>query len=163
MTGARKDVGCGDAEDLDQVLDAVVAASRVLVGIATRSLHATTEDVTLPQCRALATMAQLGPSSLVALAEALRVNPSTAKRMCDRLITKGLVDRVTQGGGVCLTPTRAGRDIVRRITEARRLELRQVVDQLNEAERADLVRCMEAFRRAGGEADEREWALGWWE
>jgi len=150
-------------EDLDQVLDAVVAASRVLVGIATRSLEATARDVTLPQCRALVTMAQLGPSSLVALADALRVNPSTAKRMCDRLIVKGLVDRVAADGGVSLTLTRRGRDVVRRITEARRQELRQVVDQLSDAERVELVRCMEAFRRAGGEADERDWALGWWE
>ena len=145
------------------MLDAVVAASRVLVGIATRSLEATTRDVTLPQCRALVTMAQLGPSSLVALADALRVNPSTAKRMCDRLIVKGLVDRVATGGGVCLALTRRGHDVVRRITEARRCELRQVVDQLSPAERVELVKCMEAFRRAGAEAAERDWALGWWE
>ncbi len=145
------------------MLDAVVAASRVLVGIATRSLEATTKDVTLPQCRALVTMAQLGPSSLVALADALRVNPSTAKRMCDRLIAKGLVDRVAAGGSVCLALSRRGREVVRRITEARRHELRQVVDQLSKAERVELVRCMYAFRRAGGEADERDWALGWWE
>ena len=145
------------------MLDVVVAASRVLVGIATRSLEATARDVTLPQCRALVTMAQLGPSSLVALADALRVNPSTAKRMCDRLIVKGLVDRVAAGGGLSLKLTRRGRDVVRRITEARRQELRQVVDQLSDAERVELVRCMEAFRRAGGEADERDWALGWWE
>ncbi len=150
-------------EDLDQVLDAVVAGSRVLVGIATRSLQATAKDVTLPQCRALVTMAQLGPSSLVAVADALRVNPSTAKRMCDRLIAKGLVDRVTASGGVCLALTRPGRDVVRHITKARRDELRQVVGQLSKAERVELVRCMEAFRRAGGETDERGWALGWWE
>lgn len=42
----------------------------------------------------MVTMAQLGPTSLVAVADALRVNPSTAKRMCDRLIAKGLVGRV---------------------------------------------------------------------
>lgn len=150
-------------EDLDQVLDAVVAGSRVLVGIATRSLQATAKHVTLPQCRALVTMAQLGPSSLVAVADALRVNPSTAKRMCDRLIAKGLVERVTVSGGVSLTLTRSGRGVVRQITKARRHELRQVVDQLTKAERTELVRCMEAFRRAGGEPNERGWALGWWD
>lgn len=150
-------------EDLDQVLDAVVAGSRVLVGIATRSLQATAKDVTLPQCRAMVTMAQLGPTSLVAVADALRVNPSTAKRMCDRLIVKGLVGRVTTSGGVSLTLTRAGRDVVRQITDARRNELRHVVAQLTRAERMELVRCMEAFRRAGGEADERAGAHGWWD
>lgn len=79
-------------DDLDAVLDAVVAGSRVLVAISTRSL-AFGRDVTLPQCRALATLGQIGPQSLVGFAAALGVNPSTATRMCERLIEKGLVLR----------------------------------------------------------------------
>lgn len=84
---------------LDAVLDAVVAASRVLVAISTRSLEATAHDVTLPQCRTLATLGQLGPMSLVTLADALGVHPSTAMRMCERLVEKSLVHREAKDRG----------------------------------------------------------------
>lgn len=148
--------------ELDAVLDAVVAASRVLVAISTRSLEATSHDVTLTQCRALATLGQLGPQSLVGLAAALGVNPSTATRMCERLIEKGLVRREPVDRGISLQLTGSGEQLVREITEARRNELEKIVVQLPKARREELVRCMEAFRDAAGEPGERDWAIGWW-
>lgn len=148
--------------DLDAVLDAVVAASRVLVSISTRSLDATAHEVTLAQCRALATLGQLGPQSLVGLASALGVNPSTATRMCERLIEKGLVHREPAERGISLQLTDTGEKLVREITEARRRELEKIVVKLPKSERAELVRCMEAFREAAGEPGERDWAIGWW-
>lgn len=158
MSGRRE-----GGPDLDRVLDAVVAGSRVLVAISTRSLSTTALDVTLPQCRALATLGQLGPQSLVGLAGALGVHPSTATRMCDRLIEKGLVRRAPADRGVSLQLTEAGIKLVRMITSARRKELAAIVAQMSESERQELVRCMEAFRRAAGEPGERDWALGWWD
>jgi DNA-binding MarR family transcriptional regulator len=149
--------------DHDAVLDAIVAGSRVLVGISTRSLQATAHDVTLPQCRALATLGQRGPLSLVGLAEALQVNPSTATRMCERLIEKGLVQRARAERGVSLDLSEAGKRVVLDITRARRRELDQIVSKLSRRERDELVRCMDAFRRAAGEPGEREWAIGWWD
>ena len=152
----------GRTTELDEVLDAVVAASRVLVSISTRSLDATSHDVTLPQCRALATLGQLGPQSLVGFAAALDVNPSTATRMCERLIEKGLVRRESVERGVSLQLTVAGVKLVREITEARRRELEKIVVKLPKSARHELVRCMEAFREAAGEPGERDWAIGWW-
>ena len=152
-----------DRTELDEILDAVIAGSRVLVGIATRSLDHSGADITLPQCRALVTLTQLGPLSLVGLAEALGVNPSTATRMCDRLVTKGLVSRERADVGLSLTPTPEGLKVVQRITRARRNELRRIIAQLDEDERRHLVRCMDSFRTAAGELGEGEWALGWWE
>ncbi len=149
--------------DHDAVLDAIVAGSRVLVGISTRSLQATAHDVTLPQCRALATLGQRGPLSLVGLAEALQVNPSTATRMCERLIEKGLVQRARAERGVSLDLSEAGKRVVLDITRARRRELEQIVSKLSRRERDELVRCMDAFRRAAGEPGERDWAIGWWD
>lgn len=149
--------------DVDEVVDALVAGSRVLVGIATRSLDAAALDVTLPQARTLATLGQLGPQSLVGLAEALRVNPSTATRMCDRLVAKGLVSRRPAERGISLELTPVGVRVVRAITRARRRELRAIVEQLTPRQHKELVRCMDAFRRAAGELGEREWAIGWWE
>ncbi len=148
--------------DLDAVLDAVVAASRVLVAISTRSLEATSHDVTLPQCRALATLGQLGPQSLIGLAAALGVNPSTATRMCERLIEKGLVSRRPVERGISLALTGAGEQLVHEITAARRRELEKIVVKLPPRQREDLVRCMEAFREAAAEPGERDWAIGWW-
>jgi len=148
--------------DLDAVLDAVVAGSRVLVAISTRSLDATAHDVTLPQCRALATLGQLGPQSLVGLAAALGVNPSTATRMCERLIEKGLVHREPAERGISLQLTEAGEQLVHEITDARRRELEKIVVKLPARQRAELVRCMDAFRDAAGEPGERDWAIGWW-
>ena len=158
MTGRHE-----GGSDLDRVLDAVVAGSRVLVAISTRSLSATAHDVTLPQCRALATLGQLGPQNLVGLAGALGVQPSTATRMCDRLIEKGLVRRDPADRGVSLQLTDAGTNLVRKITSARRKDLAAIVARMSESEREELVRCMEAFHQAAGEPGERDWALGWWD
>jgi DNA-binding MarR family transcriptional regulator len=151
------------APGLNDILDAVTAGSRVLVRIAARSLDRSGADITLPQCRALVTLHQLGPLSLVGLADALGVSPSTATRMCDRLVAKDLIDRKRVGGGVSLTPTAAGREVVRTVTRVRRNELRRIVSQLSDEDQRGMVRCMDAFRAAAGELSEGEWALGWWE
>lgn len=150
-------------DELDAVLDAVSAGSRVLVAIAARSLEQAGTDVTLSQCRTLVTLAQRGPMNLVTLAQALGVNPSTATRMCDRLVDKGLVQRERLDGGVSLRPSRAGLLVIRSVTEARRAELHRIVSKLSDGEREALVRCMEAFRVAAGEKADNEWAFGWWD
>ena len=50
-------------------------------------------DVTLPQYRALVVLAARGPQRMGDLAEALGVHPSTATRLCDRLVDRQLVRR----------------------------------------------------------------------
>ncbi|MGH3283480.1 MAG: MarR family winged helix-turn-helix transcriptional regulator [Streptosporangiaceae bacterium] len=73
----------------DELVDTVLAASRALVAVAARSLAAAGDEVTLPQYRALVVLAARGPQGTAELAAALAVNPSTATRMCDRLVRKG--------------------------------------------------------------------------
>jgi DNA-binding MarR family transcriptional regulator len=75
----------------DELVDTVLAASRALVAVAARSLAAAGDEVTLPQYRALVVLAARGPQGTAELAAALAVNPSTATRMCDRLVRKGLI------------------------------------------------------------------------
>ena len=70
--------------------DAVLTASRTLVAVATQSLGAAAEDTTIAQYRALVVLASRGPQRMTDLAGALDVTPSTAGRMCDRLLRKGL-------------------------------------------------------------------------
>ena len=79
--------------DADDLTDAVLTASRLLVAVSARSLAAVEETLTLPQLRMVVLLDSRGPMSLTALADLLEVNPSTAKRMIDRLITSGMVDR----------------------------------------------------------------------
>src|SRR5579875_3126 len=81
-----------DAVDADAV-DAVLTASRSLVAVATRSLGAAAEETTIAQYRALVVLASRGPQRMVDLAGALDVAPSTAGRMCDRLVRKRLIRR----------------------------------------------------------------------
>ncbi|MBW3548093.1 MAG: MarR family transcriptional regulator [Actinobacteria bacterium] len=145
---------------LDAILDAVTAASRVLMGIAARALDRSKADITLSQCRLLGTLAQRGPMNLVGLARALQVNPSTATRMCDRLVAKGLLVRDRAEGGVLLRPSTAGLEVVEAVAHERRAQLQRIVSQLDERQQDELLRCMEAFRGAAGDLAEGQGALG---
>lgn len=68
-------------------------ASRSLIARTTRSLGTAAEKTTIAQYRALVVLASRGPQRMVDLAAALGVAPSTAGRLCDRLVGKGLVRR----------------------------------------------------------------------
>src|SRR3954464_10210292 len=84
----------GAAEDrFDVQVDAVLAASRVLVGVTAQSVAALDDTVTISQLRALVILASHPPMHLNALAEAMRVHPSNATRTCDRLVELGLLNR----------------------------------------------------------------------
>ena len=63
------------------------------MAVAARSLAAVDDDVTLPQYRALVVLAARGPQLVGQLADTLAVHPSTATRLCDRLVVKKLVER----------------------------------------------------------------------
>ena len=71
----------------------VLRASRVLAWITAEALADAGDGVTPSQYRALTVLSTGGPQRLAALATALGVTPSTATRMCDRLVAKGLVAR----------------------------------------------------------------------
>ena len=74
-------------------MEAVLTASRTMIAVATRSMGAAAEDTTIAQYRTLVVLASRGPQRLADLACALGVSPSTAGRMCDRLVRKGLIRR----------------------------------------------------------------------
>ncbi len=65
------------AEDRDELVDALLAASRAMVAIAARSLAGLDAEVTLPQFRALVVLASRGPQRVVDISAELGVNPST--------------------------------------------------------------------------------------
>ena len=148
----------------DELVDTVLAASRALVAVAARSLAAAGEEVTLPQYRALVVLAARGPQGTADLAAALAVNPSTATRMCDRLIRKGLVRRHRQAGDrrtVRITLTAEGRDLVTEVTRLRRAELARLLGALPSDQHQQVIAAFEAFAAAAGELPQPGAALGW--
>src|SRR4051794_336104 len=113
-----------------EAVDALLAASRALVGIAARSLADVDPDVTLPQYRTLVVLAARGPQRVADISAELAVAPSTGTRMCDRLVRKGLIRRSRTAFDrrvVRLTLTETGRQLVREVMESRRALLAGVV------------------------------------
>lgn len=153
------------ADDPDYVVAALLAASRLLVAIAAKSLTAVEETLTLPQYRLLVVLDSRGPSSLAGLADALEVNPSTALRMIDRLTAAGMVEKAMNPARrreVLLRLTGAGWQTVRQVTDARRTELARIVEAMPTEQRAQLVSALTAFSEAGGEPPEHLPVLPGW-
>src|ERR1700737_1018482 len=74
-------------------IDAVMRASRALVGIAAASIAEVDDAVTLPQLRVLVMVSTRGPLNLAAVAAGLEVSASNASRICDPLVEAGPADR----------------------------------------------------------------------
>lgn len=145
-------------------VEALLSASRALVGIAARSVADIDPDVTLPQYRALVVLAAQGPQKVADIAAELGVAPSTGTRMCDRLIRKGLIRRhrlPTDRRVVRLTLTAAGRQLVDRVMRRRRKELSAVVAATAEVWHPAVAPALRAFAAAAGDVPEQDWWLGW--
>ena len=163
MSGAREKSRNGRGS-LDDAVAVALVASRALVGVAARSLSALGPDVTLPQYRALVLLSSRGEQNVSALADALEIHPSTATRLCDRLLTKGLIDRATSSGNrreVTLTLSTDGRALVNAVTKSRRRELRRIVGRIDPLARRALIEAFDAFATAAGELPDDAWKLGW--
>ena len=148
----------------DELVDAVLGASRALVGVAARSLATVAEDVTLAQYRVLIVLAARGPQRLADLATALGVDRSTATRMCDRLVRKGLVHRRRTSQdrrGVRVSLATAGGELVAEVSRRRRAEIATIVGRMPKAHRRPVLNALRAFAEAAGEVPEQDWSLGW--
>jgi DNA-binding MarR family transcriptional regulator len=151
-----------DADTGDGLVDAVMAASRALLAVVARSLAAVDDDVTLPQYRALVVLGQRGTQRPVDLASALDVSPSTATRMCDRLVAKGLVDRdrlVDDRREVRVGLSERGRGLVDEVTQRRRAELGVLLAALPVERQEAVAAALRTFAEAAGEVPERKWAV----
>ena len=148
----------------ETLTDAVLTATRVLVAVAARSLADHENEVSLQQYRALIVLASRGAQRPVDLAEALGVDPSTATRLCDRLTAKRLISRRRMTGDrreVRLELTNRGRQLVEKVTERRREEIRRILASVPREDRSDLVRAFQTFARAAGEVPEDQWPRIW--
>ncbi len=152
------------ALDVEMVTELLLTASRALVAVAARSLAAVDETVSLPQYRVLVVLASHGPQVMGHLADALGVHQSTATRVCDRLVAKGLVERSTgypSRREVRIDLTKEGRRIVHDVSAARRADIEQIVARIPPALRSATVEALTAFNDAAGEVPQPLWTLGW--
>jgi DNA-binding MarR family transcriptional regulator len=150
--------------DSEEIVDAVLSASRVLVAVAARSLGDVAEEVTLTQYRTLVVLASRGPQSLAELAQAVDVTSPTATRMCDRLIKKGLVLRRHERGDrrlVRLTLAKSGRELVDVVTQRRRAEITHLMAAVPPEQQVALVDSLRRLSAAAGEVPEQDWSTGW--
>lgn len=143
--------------------DALLRASRALVGVAARSL-ADLDDVTLPQFRALVLIGSRPRTTVSDLAAALGVHSTTVSRMCDRLVRKRLIRRAEATEDrreTDLHLAAAGRRLVDRVTTRRRQDFAAIARRMAPENAAAAVAALEAFAAAAdgspGEAD----LFGW--
>jgi len=163
MTGGWPSGAAHDRFD-DQV-EAVLAASRVLVGVTAESIAALDDTVTITQLRALVIIASDGPMHLNALAAAMRVHPSNATRTCDRLVERGLLTRdanPTDRRHLVLDLTEAGSRLVESVMTRRRLAIGVILGRMSPEGREKLADALTDFAEAGGEpAAHHLWSVGW--
>lgn len=146
-----------------RTVDAFLTASRALVGISARSLGGVEDDVTLPQFRALVVLLGKRGVTVNELAERLDIHPSSATRLCDRLVRKDLIRRVegeTDRRETKLGLTPAGRRLVSRVTARRRRDLEAIVRRMTDDERRHAIEGLSAFAAAAGEIADAS-LFGW--
>ncbi len=143
-----------DDEHTPNVVDAIVRASRALVGITVRALATVSDEVTLPQFRTLAVVSLEGPQTVSALAERLDVHASTMTRMCSRLVVRGLVVRtpsVIDRREVVIELTAPGQRLVDVVLDTRRREIDAVVRRMTTEDRDRVVSALKLFSEAAGD------------
>ena len=144
----------------EALVDAVLTASRTLIAVATQSLGAAAEDTTIAQYRALVVLASRGPQRMTELAAALDVTPSTAGRMCDRLVRKGLIRRHRARAdrrAVQVSVTAAGRQVVDQATGRRRALIAGILGRLPARQQSAVASALAAFAAAAGEIPDSQW------
>jgi DNA-binding MarR family transcriptional regulator len=147
------------AADLAGELDVLQAATRVLTGLALRSLEALGGAVTLPQFRMLSVLAELGPARSALVARALGLEASTVTRLADRLVAAGHVRRGSDPahrGVVTLALTATGREQVSQVEAWRRQELARIIAGVPPDRQHEITAALRLLVEAAGPG---YWAL----
>ena len=144
----------GEPELAPGTAEVLQAATRMLAGVALRSLDALDAAVTLPQFRLLAVLADIGRVPSGRAARTLGLDPSTVTRLADRMVAAGYVSRGGEPrhrGVVTLELTGSGKDLVGQVATWRERELARIFRQLPPAEQAQVIRTLRQLIAAAGE------------
>lgn len=141
------------AENIDNEVDAVMTASRILIGVVAQSLAEVDGVVSLLQFRTLVIVASAGQPNLREVADRLGVHPSNATRIVDKLVALRLVTRGEAPHDrryATLALTARGRRLVDRVMTHRRDAIQAVMVDMKPALRRTLAVGLEAFSQAAG-------------
>ncbi len=128
----------------------VVDATRVVGHLIAETLAGTEPAITMPQWRVLVLVSQ-SPCNLSAVANDLGVHASNATRICDRLVSAGLVRRRRDADdrrNVVLTLTSAGRRVYNKAMRARQVQVERAMARMSSTQRKALIKGMAAFADA---------------
>ncbi len=142
------------AELPPETVEVLQSATRVLAGVALRSLDVLGGSVTLPQFRMLAVLADFGQVRSVQVARALGLEASTVTRLAARLVAAGYVRRGREAGHrsvVTLSLTPAGQDLVGRVVAWREHELARIMNKLPAGIRMQVASTLQLLVDAAGE------------
>ncbi len=145
--------------DLDDAAEQTLLASRALLGVVARSIEPALEEVSLPQFRVLVLLTAHGPLRSGAVAERMGIHPSTFSRNADRLVAAGWVRRVEDPESrlsVLVEPTPRARELVARVTAARRERIVEILSAMAPQDRERLTQVLGAFAAAAGEPSVEE-------
>jgi DNA-binding MarR family transcriptional regulator len=147
-----------------ELVDELLAASRLLVAMAADSLTELGEDVTLGQYRALVILATNGPLRTSELADQLGSASSTVTRMCDRLDRRNLIRRYRRSDdrrATWVSLTEPGRVLVGEVMRRRRASIARLAKAVPPDQRAGVTAGLRAFVEASGEPTESDWWRRW--
>jgi DNA-binding MarR family transcriptional regulator len=134
-------------------VEVLQAATRVMTGVALRSLEVLDGAVSLPQFRMLAVLADLGQARSAQVARALSLEPSTVTRLADRLVAAGRVARGSEPGHrgvVTLELTATGTHLVDLVYRWRQEEFSRIMSRLPAAQRAKVTGALQLLIDAAG-------------
>lgn len=137
--------------DVAGVAAAVEVATGALVIALGRAEEAILPRVSVSQLRALLLIGRQEPTNLNQLAEELGAIPSSASRLCDRLVAAGLVTRRTGSADrreVELRVSVEGQRLLDQFRELRRAQLATVLAAMDPDGRQALLAGLRGFQRA---------------
>ena len=151
---SRRRPGAGETDLAQGTEELLQAATRMLAGLALRSLDALDDAVTLPQFRLLAVLADLGTVPTGQAARALGLDPSTVTRLADKMVTAGHIVRggdPRHRGVVTLALTGSGRGLVDTAAGWRHRALARIMSQLAPADQGKVAAALALLVEAAGE------------
>ncbi len=140
--------------DEDDELDALMRAAQAFAGVVASSFAQVDDQITWPQVRVLVLVATHDGVTAGSVAEALDISPSGGTRLCDRLVSAGLLDRrnpAVDRRRVTLHLTAAGQRLYADVMARRRAALAEVLGRLSPRDRAGLIRYLQRFSDAVGD------------
>ena len=129
-------------------------ATRVLTGVALRSLDTLGGAVSLAQFRLLAVLAELGRARSAQVARALGLDASTVTRLADRLVAAGHVARGSDPAHrsvVTLELTGSGQSLVATVAAARERELQRLLAAVSPGSRRGIASALRELVQAAGD------------